>query len=186
MKDKSVSSRHARVAVACAAFGFGMLGMAYAAVPLYELFCRVTGYGGTTQISDTAPLSVSEKTVKVRFDSNIANGLPWNLEAADTVEVRIGEITEVIYTAQNLAARQTTGTATFNVTPLAAGVYFNKMECFCFQHQELAAGEKVEMPVVFFVDPEILNDPDTKDIDTITLSYTMFPVREPVESASVQ
>lgn len=182
------SRSNGMIAAAAAAVVFGMIGMAYAAVPLYQLFCQVTGYGGTTQRADTYADRVLDRTIKIRFDANTA-GIPWVFRPAQReVEIRIGETKQISYTSRNSSDRAMTGTATFNVNPQLAGVYFNKIECFCFTETTLQPGETLDMPVVFFVDPDIVDDKDLKDITTITLSYTMFPVVEkeqPVASAPV-
>lgn len=173
-------SRPVKTAMALSVFVGCMVGVAYAAVPLYELFCRVTGFGGTTQVADIAPDAVSDQTIKVRFDGNVASGLPWDLDPiTNQIEIPIGQMTEVAYRAANLSQRDTYGTATFNVSPPQAGIYFHKMHCFCFDLQHLEPGQNIEMGVVFFVDPEILNDPASARIDTITLSYTMFEADAP-------
>lgn len=173
-------SRPLKTAMALGVFVGCMVGVAYAAVPLYELFCRVTGFGGTTQVADVAPEQVSDQMITVRFDGNVARGLAWDLDPVqNSVTVPIGQVTEVAYHAANLTARDTYGTATFNVSPPQAGIYFHKMHCFCFDMQHLAPGESIDMGVVFFVDPDILNDPDFERIDTITLSYTMFQADAP-------
>lgn len=162
-----------------ALFGAVMLGISYAAVPLYELFCRVTGYGGTTSRAEAASEIILATPIGVRFDSNVANSLPWQFRPVSReVEVKIGEAITIEYEAKNIADFTTTGTATFNVSPESAGVYFNKIECFCFNEQTLGPGETVRMPVNFFVDPEIVDDIDANWIKTITLSYTFFPVEE--------
>jgi cytochrome c oxidase assembly protein subunit 11 len=154
----------------------GMLGLTAAAVPLYRLFCQVTGYGGTTQRAERAPEQISERTIKIRFNADTAEGLPWSFAPATReVEVRIGEQTLAFYRAHNSATRPITGTATFNVTPAKAGPYFSKIACFCFTEQVLAPDQSADLPVSFFVDPAILDDPDTKDLQSITLSYTFFP-----------
>jgi cytochrome c oxidase assembly protein subunit 11 len=154
----------------------GMLGLTAAAVPLYDLFCRVTGYGGTTQRAEQAPERVGEETIKIRFNADVAQGMPWSFApAAREVEVRIGEQSLAFYRAHNNGSRSITGTATFNVTPAKAGVYFSKIDCFCFTEQVLDAGASADLPVSFFVDPAILDDPGTKDLRSITLSYTFFP-----------
>ncbi len=164
-----------RVVVACSAFVASMIGVSYAAVPLYQLFCQVTGYGGTTQRVEQMSDTVLDRTIKVRFDANVAGGLPWDFKPVQReVELRIGETVQVSYTAMNTSDVATTGQATFNVTPMAAGAYFNKIQCFCFTESELKPGETIDMPVVFFVDPAIVDDLDAKDISTITLSYTFF------------
>jgi cytochrome c oxidase assembly protein subunit 11 len=154
----------------------GMLGLTAAAVPLYDLFCRVTGYGGTTQRAEQAPAGALERTIKIRFNADVAQGMPWSFApAAREVEVRIGEQSLAFYRAQNSGSRKVAGTATFNVTPAKAGVYFSKIDCFCFTEQVLDAGASADLPVSFFVDPAILDDPGTRDLRSITLSYTFFP-----------
>jgi len=169
-------SRNNRTALMAAAFGLAMLALAFASVPLYRLFCQVTGYGGTTQVAEAAPGAVAGE-IGVRFDANTNSGLPWKFEPVQpVVRVAPGGRTQVFYRASNLVARPTTGRAVFNVSPASAGQYFSKIECFCFVEQTLAPGQKVDMPVIFFVDPEIRNDPDTRGIDEITLSYTFYPV----------
>jgi cytochrome c oxidase assembly protein subunit 11 len=168
------------VAAACGAVVAGMVGMAYAAVPLYNWFCRTTGFGGTTQVATAAPGQVLERTLKVRFDGNVSGGLPWKFEPEQTsVEVRLGEVVTVLYRVTNLAARETLGQATYNVSPPTAGIYFQKINCFCFTEQPLQRGETREMAVVFYVDPALASDSDQDDLNTITLSYTFFPVRQP-------
>jgi cytochrome c oxidase assembly protein subunit 11 len=153
--------------------------MAYAAVPLYQLFCQVTGYGGTTQRAEAASDTVLDRTITVRFDSNVAGSLPWSFRPERrTMTLRIGETGQLAYHARNLGADPTVGTSTFNVSPPAAGIYFNKIECFCFTEQPLAPGEDVEMPVVFFVDPAIVEDKNARGIGEITLSYTFYPVAD--------
>jgi cytochrome c oxidase assembly protein subunit 11 len=165
-----------RVVIACSAFVASMLGVSYAAVPLYQLFCQVTGYGGTTQRTEQLSDTILDRTVKVRFDANTASGLPWDFKPVQReIEVRIGETVLVNYTAKNTADISTTGQATFNVTPMAAGAYFNKVQCFCFTETELKPGESMEMPVLFFVDPAIVEAAETQNIEAITLSYTFFP-----------
>jgi cytochrome c oxidase assembly protein subunit 11 len=154
---------------------FGMTGLAFASVPLYRIFCQVTGFGGATVRAAEAPGAVAGQ-IGMRFDANIDPALPWRFEPAEREKVRLGERTIVHYTATNLTARPTTGRAIFNVTPVQAGGYFNKIECFCFTEQTLKPGERVEMPVVFFVDPKVREDEATKMIDEITLSYTFYPV----------
>ena len=167
------------VAAACGAFVALMVGMAYAAVPLYNWFCRTTGFGGTTQVATMAPAGLLDRTVTVRFDANISPGLPWRFEPeVNSVDVRIGEVTTIYYTVTNLAARETTGQAAYNVTPPTVGAYFAKINCFCFTEQRLKPGEKREMAVVFFVDPALAKDSEEDDLNTITLSYTFYPLRE--------
>ena len=164
------------VAAVCLSFFAAMLGMAYAAVPLYDLFCRVTGYGGTTQRVTQYSQTVLDRPITVRFDANVAGGLPWDFRpVARDVTMRIGETTQVSYEARNVFSRPTSGRASFNVTPQLAGAYFMKVECFCFTDTELAPGETMDMPVVFYVDPAIVDDRNLDDVTTITLSYTFFP-----------
>lgn len=166
-----------RIAALCLAGVVGMIGVSYAAVPLYELFCQVTGYGGTTQRVEQASDRILDRTIKVRFDANTSSGLGWDFEPVQRmVELRIGETAQIAYRAENNSSRTSSGQATFNVTPQAAGAYFNKIDCFCFIETELQPGEGMDMPVVFFVDPAIVDAPETKNIKTITLSYTFFPL----------
>jgi cytochrome c oxidase assembly protein subunit 11 len=169
-----------RVGLRAALFALAMLGLAFASVPLYRIFCQVTGFDGTTQRAEAAPGAVAGE-VGVRFDANIAPALPWKFEPErETVRIHPGERTTIYYAAQNYTARATTGQAVFNVSPAQAGQYFSKIECFCFTEQTLKPGESVRMPVVFFVDPKLRTDPATRDIDEITLSYTFYPVENPV------
>ncbi len=168
----------------------GMVGMAFAAVPLYQLFCQVTGFGGTTQRVEHLSDQILDRVVIVRFDANIANTLGWEFEPGQTrVNVQIGEATEITYLAINNSNHTTVGTAIFNVTPESVGAYFMKVECFCFTDQTLAPGESVVMPVLFYVDPALADDPNLDYVDTITLSYTFFPVidaeTEPVAQNAV-
>lgn len=155
-----------------------MLALGYAAVPLYRMFCQVTGIDGTTQRASAAQASAVQATgqrISVRFDGNVANGLPWTFRPMQTTSnVVIGEKALAKYEARNNAARDITGTAVFNVSPVQAGKYFTKIECFCFTEQTLKPGQDVEMPVIYYVDPAILEDPDTKDIEQITLSYSFY------------
>lgn len=176
--------RHLVVALAMTGIVAGMLGLSYAAVPLYQLFCQVTGYGGTTQRAERAPDTVLNRNIEVRFDANTGRGLGWNFHPVQRrLEIKIGESALAFYRAENVSGKQVTGTATFNVTPEAAGSYFSKIECFCFTEQTLEPGASVDMPVTFFVDPEIVNDPETRNIKEITLSYTFFPVKDGKEVA---
>ncbi|WP_299624020.1 cytochrome c oxidase assembly protein [Pelagibius sp.] len=164
-----------RVAVICLGVVAAMTGLSYASVPLYELFCRVTGYGGTTQVAESLPEQVGERIVTVRFNADVNPELPWAFQPVErAVTLQVGESGLAFYRATNQAARTTAGTATFNVTPLKAGQYFNKVECFCFTEQRLAPGESMDMAVSFFVDPAIEEDPNLDDVKTITLSYTFF------------
>jgi len=174
-------ARDAMVAAICGSVVVLMLAAAYAAVPFYNWFCRATGFNGTTQVATSVPSSAPlARTILVRFDSNVAGGLPWKFEPEKTeIEVRIGEVTTVYYTVTNQSARATTGQAAYNVAPLNVGAYFQKINCFCFTEQTFAPGEKREMPVVFYVDPAIAADADNDGLTSITLSYTFYPVREP-------
>jgi cytochrome c oxidase assembly protein subunit 11 len=171
--------RLVRTAVAAFALAAGMMGLGYASVPLYRMFCQVTGFGGTTQrVAESAlPKPVIGKTINVRFDANHARELPWTFEPEKHLDqVTIGEREMAFYNAKNLSARTITGTAAFNVSPSSAGKYFSKIQCFCFTEQTLKPGEEVRMPVTYFVDPKILDDPDAGKIEEITLSYTFYPV----------
>lgn len=156
-----------------------MVGLGYASVPLYRIFCQVTGFGGTTQraAASAVPGAVAGKTMVIRFDANRSNSLPWDFKPeATTQTVTIGARNIAFFTATNLSDKAITGTAAFNVTPTQAGAYFTKIQCFCFTRQTLHAGQTVRMPVIFFVDPKILSDPDANDVTEITLSYTFYPV----------
>ena len=154
-----------------------MLGLAFASVPLYRLFCQVTGYGGTTMRADKPPAEILERTVTVRFDANVASGLAWTFEpVVRTMTVRLGETHIVEYRATNTGGAPSTGNATYNVVPDQAGSFFNKLQCFCFTDQPLGAGESMLMPVQFFIDPAMATDRDGQRIHTITLSYTFYPV----------
>ncbi len=164
------------ILVSCLVFVGAMLGAAYASVPLYRLFCQVTGYNGTTQRVEQYSETVLNQTMRVTFDANTSNGLNWAFKPVDrSVEPKIGETVQINYTATNRSPVATTGTAVFNVTPMEAGAYFNKVQCFCFTETTLQPGETLEMPVVFFVDPEIVKAEETRNIKTITLSYTFYP-----------
>lgn len=178
--ETTPKQRSNRVVVgSCLAFVAGMVGMAYAAVPLYDMFCRVTGYNGTTQRVEQASDVILDEKVKVTFDANTSGGLPWEFKPVQRdIDIRIGETVQVMYRAKNLSSKPTTGQATFNVTPMQAGAHFNKVQCFCFTETTLQPGEEMEMPVVFFVDPDIVKAVETKDVKTLTLSYTFYP-REP-------
>jgi cytochrome c oxidase assembly protein subunit 11 len=175
-----LARKNGRTAAMMALLALAMVGLAFASVPLYRLFCQVTGFGGTTQmqVGGTAPGAVG-KVINVRFDAN-TNGLPWEFEPEKHVErTAIGARKMAFYTATNHSNEPVTGTATFNVTPVQAGQYFTKVQCFCFTEQTLKPGEEVRMPVVYYVDPRILDDPNARDISEITLSYTFYPVDDP-------
>jgi cytochrome c oxidase assembly protein subunit 11 len=159
-----------------------MLGLTAAAVPLYRLFCQVTGYGGTTQVAEALPGAPLKQTIKVRFNAEVDPELPWTFQPAQReVEVRIGEQSLAYYRASNRSDQAIVGQAVYNVTPFKAGPYFDKIACFCFEEQLLQPGEEVDMPVSFFVDPAILDDPNTGDVRTITLSYTFFMLERAAE-----
>jgi cytochrome c oxidase assembly protein subunit 11 len=173
-------AKNLRVAIIAASVAVGMVGMSYAAVPLYRLFCQVTGFGGTTQRADAAPERATDSPVSVRFDANTSGNLAWSFHAVQTqMTVKVGEQNMAYYKATNISDKPVTGTAVFNVTPVQAGAYFNKIQCFCFTEQTLQPGESIEMPVSFFVDPDMLEDPDAAGIKEITLSYTFYPVDKP-------
>lgn len=186
----ATDSRHLKVGLMAGGIALAMVGLAYASVPLYQIFCQVTGFGGTTQKVDAGSLpsddevrALAGKTVKVRFDGNVRGGLPWRFAPAQgPMEVKIGQQNIAYYKADSSAGTATTGTATFNVTPAAAGQYFAKIQCFCFNEQTLGPGQSAEMPVVFYVDPAILDDPDAKDISEITLSYSFYPLDQPTKA----
>jgi cytochrome c oxidase assembly protein subunit 11 len=169
------------VAFACGAFVALMVGAAYAAVPLYSWFCRTTGFGGTTQVATSAPVKeIPGRTITVRFDSNVAPGLPWTFEPERrTIDVKLGEVVTVYYSVTNESARMTTAQAGYNVTPPTVGIYFEKINCFCFTQQTMKPGEKRDMAVVFYVDPKLAADSEQDTLKNITLSYTFYPVREP-------
>jgi cytochrome c oxidase assembly protein subunit 11 len=176
MAQRERSSANRRLGMALVCVALGMVGAAYAAVPLYDLFCRVTGFGGTTRVADALPERVGERIVTVRFNADVDPRLPWAFQPVEReMQVTVGESGLAVYQARNMAARRTVGTATYNVSPAKAGPYFNKVQCFCFTEQQLAAGASVDMPVSFFVDPAIEDDPNLRDVKTITLSYTFFP-----------
>ena len=164
-----------------------MGGLAWASVPFYDWFCRVTGFGGVTGVSDVAPEDVLEQTITVRFDGSLNNHMPWEFKpVVREMEVRIGETGLAFYEAYNPTDRPVAGSASYNVTPYEAGGFFNKIQCFCFEEQVLQPGERVEMPVTFYVDPEIIDDREGKYIHTITLSYTFYEIDLPEEYADAQ
>lgn len=174
MSGRTDAQNH-KTALIVVAVVFGMVGLSYASVPLYRLFCQVTGWGGTTQRAEAAPGEVLDRTVTVRFDATVSDGLPWRFKPEQFSQtLRIGEAGLAFYEAQNLTDRPVSGRATFNVTPAKAGVYFSKIECFCFTEQVLQPGEKVSMPVSYFVDPKLARDRNLDEVQTITLSYTFF------------
>ena len=169
------------VAASCGLLVAFMVGASYAAVPFYNWFCRVTGFNGTTQVATAAPtIGPLQRTIAVRFDANVSAGLPWKFVPEQTeINVRIGEVVTIFYTVTNQSARTTYGQAAYNVAPLTVGAYFQKINCFCFTEQTLAPGETREMPVVFYVDPTLAADAENDGLNTITLSYTFYPVKDP-------
>lgn len=176
--SKVPNQQNKQLALNMVAIVVGMLGLAYASVPLYNLFCRVTGYGGTTQQADVYPETISDRVVTVRFNADVNRDLGWEFKPEQSqIQVRIGEPVLVYYYAKNLADSPTIGTSVYNVTPPKAGSYFNKVECFCFEEQKLAVGEKIRLPVSFFIDPDMLENKNLDDVSTITLSYTFFEVK---------
>jgi cytochrome c oxidase assembly protein subunit 11 len=153
----------------------GMVALSFAAVPLYRVFCQVTGFGGTTQRAEVAPAILSSRVITVRFNADVDSGIPWRFEPVqDSIDVRVGEPAIARYRARNLSNDTVIGAATFNVTPLKAGLYFDKIQCFCFSEQKLGPGASAELPVTFFVNPDIMKDRNLDDVTTITLSYTFY------------
>jgi cytochrome c oxidase assembly protein subunit 11 len=184
----SLDHRNRRVGMIALLGAVAMLGMGYAAVPLYDLFCRVTGFGGTTQrateaeavTAETLARSAGGRTISIRFDGNLATGMPWSFHPEQVTDtVAIGQRDMAIYIARNNSDRPVTGTATFNVEPEQAGQYFNKIQCFCFTEQTLRPGQEVRMPVQYYVDPKALDDPNMDGVEQITLSYTFHKAKEP-------
>jgi cytochrome c oxidase assembly protein subunit 11 len=177
----AAASRNNRTAALFALVGLAMLGAAFASVPLYREFCKVTGYGGTTQRADYAPgADAAAGKITVRFDGNVNPKLPWRFgPVQETVRVVPGAATQIFYRATNLSDHAITGQAAFNVSPDVVGKYFDKIQCFCFTEQTLQPGQTVDMPVIFYVDPKLRQDPDAKDVREITLSYTFYPVETP-------
>ena len=185
----SISRKNLFVGLVAASTAAGMVGLVYASVPLYKIFCQATGYNGTTQRAAAAPAKPSDQTMLVRFDANTSSSLDWSFHPEQLeMKVKIGEQNMAHYRATNMSDRVLTGSAVFNVTPLEAGAYFDKIQCFCFTEQTLGPGESVDLPVVFFVDPAIRGDAGSRAISTITLSYTFYPVSQPkaVSSAAGQ
>lgn len=172
-------SRNARIAALALAAPLFMFAMGWAAVPLYQLFCQVTGYGGTTQIATAPAARVLDRTVTVRFDANVAPGVPWSFEPEHReVTLKLGENGLAFYTVRNLSDRPVTAVATYNVTPHKVGTYFQKLECFCFQDRTLQPGEEMSLPVIFYVDPSLATDSDVDEVREITLSYTFFESKD--------
>ena len=175
------------IAFGCGAFVALMVGAAYVSVPLYSWFCRTTGFGGTTQVATSAPpAEIPGRTITVRFDSNVAPGLPWSFEPERrTIDVKLGEVVTVYYSVVNESARTTTAQAGYNVAPPTVGIYFEKINCFCFTQQTMKPGEKRDMAVVFYVDPKLAKDSEQDGTKMITLSYTFYPAKTPEQPVAV-
>lgn len=181
------SSPHGRTALQLTGVAVLMASLSFAAVPFYDWFCRVTGFGGTTATAAVAPDTVLDRTMSVRFDASLERGMPWQFKPAQReMEVRIGEVGLAFYEAYNPTDKPVAGTASYNVTPYAAGGYFTKIDCFCFEMQVLAPGERVQMPVTFYVDPAIVNDREGRFVRQITLSYTFHTTDLPEEHAAAE
>jgi cytochrome c oxidase assembly protein subunit 11 len=182
--DAALQRRHRRVAFTVAGVVFGMIGMAYAAVPLYEMFCRATGYGGLPQIASSESGTRGQKVMTIHFDANIASDLPWTFEPEQaSIKLRTGETATVFYKVKNRSDKTTVGLASYNVAPERSGMFFNKLACFCFSEQTLGPGESMDMPVVFYIDPAVETDEIMKTQESITLSYTFYAAKTPVASA---
>ena len=181
---KALARRNARIGVICAMVFAGMVGAAYASVPLYRAFCQLTGFDGTVRRAEAAPSQVLQRTVTVRFDANVRS-LPWDFRPDQvSQEVRIGDTGLAFFRVTNNGKTPITGRATYGVTPEQAGPYFQKLECFCFSEQTVQPGATMEFPVVYFVDPRYATDPETRGGQEITLSYTFFPVEDQVAQAA--
>jgi cytochrome c oxidase assembly protein subunit 11 len=184
MASAPLERKNRHVGLTMLLVALAMLGLGYAAVPLYDLFCRVTGFGGTTQVAteadaaSAAALSAGAPTISIRFDANTASDMPWEFRPRQVTDtVQIGQRDMAIFEAKNLSSVPVTGTASFNVEPEQAGAYFNKIQCFCFTEQTLEPGQQVTMPVLYFVDPKALDDPNMEGVEQITLSYTFHRTR---------
>lgn len=179
-------TKNKRTAIVLSLLVVGMVGMSYAAVPLYQIFCQITGYGGTTQgaVADEATVII-DRQIKVRFMANVNRDMPWDFAPVQTAQnLKVGERALAFYEATNTTNEEITGTATFNVSPHKAGLYFNKIDCFCFTEQTLKPGERVDMPVTYYIDPDIMDDPNLDDVNEVVLSYTFF-VKEPLEEKQI-
>ena len=175
MTEQDVHNKNTKTLLIIFGVVFGMVALAFASVPLYNIFCRVTGFGGTTQVSQALPDRVLDREMTVRFTTGVNAKLPWTFEAEmSEVKLKIGQDALINFVARNNGDQPMAGTAIYNVTPLKVGKYFQKTQCFCFDYQIIKPGEKINMPVVFFIDPSIDEDPNMEDISTITLSYTFF------------
>lgn len=178
--NRALQRRHRALAAWCAALVVFMIGAAYASVPLYRMFCQVTGFDGTPRVASRPSATVIDKTITVRFDANVTPGLPWRFEPVQkTMDVRIGENNLAFFRATNTSDQPVRGTAIYNVFPEIAAVYFNKIQCFCFTEQMLEPGQSIEFPVSFFIDPQIVNDKDARNVTHLTLSYTFNPMTTP-------
>jgi len=183
MAPRDLKGRNWRILLMLVGVAAGMVGLTFASVPLYRLFCQATGFGGTPLRADAAPGSVSDREITVTFTADVAGGMGWKFQPLQhAMKLKVGENKLAFYFAQNLESAPVTGQATFNVSPELFGEYFTKIECFCFTEQTLEPGQRVEMPVSFFIDPAILSDPKLNKIDNVTLSYTFFRVNEPIEA----
>ena len=179
-KSKALKRKNTKVFSTILLVVFGMVGLSYASVPLYNLFCKVTGFGGTTQVSEQLPDHIVNRTITIQFDTNTAQNLPWDFRPERRkASVKLGERVFANFVAVNKSGHPVTGTALYNVTPLKAGKYFNKIQCFCFNEQVLQPSERVNMPVIFYVDPKMNEDPLMDDVTNITLSYTFFKIDTP-------
>jgi cytochrome c oxidase assembly protein subunit 11 len=186
-EPRDLQRKMQRTVLACVGIVAGMGGLAYASVPLYDLFCKVTGFAGTPIVREGNAANVMDRTISVRFDANVSPGLRWTFQPeTPEVKVKLGETTTVLYKVTNTDTKPSTGIATYNVQPDLAGTYFSKLECFCFTEQTLQPGETVESAVVFYIDPRLVKDGDVKDLSSITLSYTYFPSKggQPVAEAA--
>ncbi|MBT3558863.1 MAG: cytochrome c oxidase assembly protein [Rhodospirillales bacterium] len=188
MSKTNTTTKNRRVGIALTFAAVGMLGLSFASVPLYKLFCQVTGYGGTPKIGEPIAQATGDAIghkITVTLDANVNPALKWDFKArVHNIDVALGEETLAIYSARNMGSEAVTGTAVFNVTPFKAAQYVSKIDCFCFTEQRLNPGEEMPMPVSFYIDPEILNDPDTEYLENIILSYTFFPSRKAAEAES--
>lgn len=173
--DEDLVRKNARTGLVVMAVVIGMITLAFASAPLYSLFCRVTGFGGTTMVAAALPDHIVDRTIAIKFNANTGRGMPWSFKPdIREVQIKLGERGIASFTARNTTNKPVSGTAVYNVTPLKAGKYFQKIQCFCFDRQTLQPGQDMAMPVLFFVDPALHDDPDMEDVNTITLSYTFF------------
>ncbi len=170
------SANNKSTGIILSAIAIAMVGIAFASVPLYRIFCQKTGYGGTTQIAKMPSKIIANRIIRIQFNADVNKKLPWKFVPSQyEIKVKAGEQALAFYKATNFSDKPVVGMATYNVTPEKAGIYFNKVECFCFIEQRLEPGQEMDMPVLFFIDPDIATDPNLDDVTTITLSYTFFP-----------